>query len=275
MNRRHTSVPMRPRSKEGRQGPVSRTSSALAGIAAPAASAAAARGASSAAPAPSSAAAPGPVPAEQPLQARDDGRPIGVVLAGAERYLSGSLVAAFVGAPDFEVTITGPSLGEVVVGAYRGGPGLVVISHQHMAGLSGESIAQLQSQNSAMRFLLCDVPGGSDVPPGLLEIGFDAVCMRCAPSSAILEAARLAFEGRKVAVGAEARIVGGADELDEREREILRMVCSGARNAEIAQALYLAESTVKGQVATMCTKLGVNGRVGLAMAAVRLGLVAV
>lgn len=238
MTRRHSSAPMRPRPPEARPSPVPRASKAV-------------------------------------PSAPAGGEPIGVVLAGAERFLSDSLVRAFMGSPDFDVAVTGPSLGEVVLGAYRGGPSLVVVSHQHMTGLSGESIMHLQGQRPSLHFLLCDVPGGSEVPPGLLEIGFDAVCMRSASADAVLEAARLAAEGRKVAVGAELRIVGGADELDEREREILRLLCSGARNAEIAKALYLAESTVKGQVAAMCAKLGVNGRVGLAMAAVRLGVVPV
>jgi DNA-binding NarL/FixJ family response regulator len=48
--------------------------------------------------------------------------------------------------------------------------------------------------------------------------------------------------------------------FSHREREILTHVAEGATNKEIADRLYLAESTVKSHLSTAFTKLGVRSR---------------
>ncbi|MBJ7330545.1 MAG: response regulator transcription factor [Solirubrobacteraceae bacterium] len=48
--------------------------------------------------------------------------------------------------------------------------------------------------------------------------------------------------------------------LTHREREVLALVAAGESNAFIAGELYLAESTVKGHVTRIFTKLGVQSR---------------
>lgn len=198
---------------------------------------------------------------------------IRVVLAGAERYLSDSLVHAFEDSPLFTPISTGPAFGEVVREAYRGEANLVVVSHQHMLSLSGESMVFLQHSGLAIAFLLCDVPGGQEPPLGLLDAGFDAVCARSASPELIVKAGLSAVQGNKVLVGRKVRIVKAAPSLGERDVEIMRLVCAGARNSDIAEALYLAESTIKWHIGVLCDRFGVSSRVGLAMEAVRLGLV--
>jgi DNA-binding NarL/FixJ family response regulator len=48
--------------------------------------------------------------------------------------------------------------------------------------------------------------------------------------------------------------------LSARERQVVGMVAAGDTNAEIADRLYLAESTVKGHLAAAFSKLGVHTR---------------
>src|SRR5262249_38341542 len=50
------------------------------------------------------------------------------------------------------------------------------------------------------------------------------------------------------------------DSLTERELEVLRLVAGGLSNREIAETLRSAEGTVKNQVASILSKLGVHDR---------------
>lgn len=57
--------------------------------------------------------------------------------------------------------------------------------------------------------------------------------------------------------------------LTPRERQLIRLVAEGCRNAEIAMRLRVREQTVKNQLSIVYEKLGVRGRVALALYAHR------
>jgi DNA-binding NarL/FixJ family response regulator len=63
--------------------------------------------------------------------------------------------------------------------------------------------------------------------------------------------------------------------LTPREREIVRLVALGLRNAEVAQRLFISEVTVKTHLNNVFQKLSVRDRVGLVRYAIRVGLVGV
>jgi ATP/maltotriose-dependent transcriptional regulator MalT len=48
--------------------------------------------------------------------------------------------------------------------------------------------------------------------------------------------------------------------LSHRECQVLGLVCEGLTNAEIAESLVLAESTIKSHLASIFTKFGVHSR---------------
>ncbi len=66
---------------------------------------------------------------------------------------------------------------------------------------------------------------------------------------------------------------GVADQLSEREREVLRLLAKGFTNADIAQHLYLSEGTIRNYVSEVLAKLKVADRTQAALMAVRYGLV--
>ena len=61
--------------------------------------------------------------------------------------------------------------------------------------------------------------------------------------------------------------------LTPRERDILRLLTGGYANREIANALHLAEGTVKNHVSNLLLKLGVRDRTRAALRGLELGLV--
>ena len=57
--------------------------------------------------------------------------------------------------------------------------------------------------------------------------------------------------------------------LSAREREVYTLVCEGMSNADIAQRLFIAESTVKVHVHHVFDKLGIRSRTALALSHAR------
>ncbi len=61
--------------------------------------------------------------------------------------------------------------------------------------------------------------------------------------------------------------------LTDRERDVVRLVVEGLSNQAIGAQLYVGEATVKSHLSSAQRKLGVEGRVRLAVVATKAGLV--
>ncbi len=64
-----------------------------------------------------------------------------------------------------------------------------------------------------------------------------------------------------------------AEDLSDRELDVLKLLAEGHTNAEIAERLYLTRGTVRNYVSAILAKLGVEDRTQAAILAVRHGLV--
>ncbi|HEY8180884.1 MAG TPA: response regulator transcription factor [Thermoanaerobaculia bacterium] len=62
------------------------------------------------------------------------------------------------------------------------------------------------------------------------------------------------------------------EKLTEREREVVRLMAGGYSNKEIAHALGTAEGTIKNQVSSILSKLGVRDRTRAVLKALESGL---
>jgi DNA-binding NarL/FixJ family response regulator len=111
-----------------------------------------------------------------------------------------------------------------------------------------------------------------DVPPEQLVEGIRAV----ASGDALLAPSitrRVIEEFVQRAPGAPREMPSSVQELTPREREVLERLARGRSNSEIAQELFVSETTVKTHVAHVLTKLGVRDRVQAVVFAYESGIV--
>ncbi|WDQ98645.1 LuxR C-terminal-related transcriptional regulator [Devosia sp. J2-20] len=67
-------------------------------------------------------------------------------------------------------------------------------------------------------------------------------------------------------------IESDTEKLTARELEVLSLIAKGLRNADVAQALGLAETTIATHIKAIYRKLGISTRAEAAVHANRLGL---
>jgi DNA-binding NarL/FixJ family response regulator len=92
-----------------------------------------------------------------------------------------------------------------------------------------------------------------------LDAGADALVFEPEIEMALVASIRAVESGQSVVPR---RVRAGVERpnLSHRERQVLHLVCEGHTNAEIAEALFLAESTIKSHMASIFTKFGVHSR---------------
>lgn len=122
-----------------------------------------------------------------------------------------------------------------------------------------------------------------------LRSGAIGYLLKDAPTDKLYEAIRAAAKGESVLQpSVAARLVAQFSRLSEnaprwaqelteplstREMDVLRLMCAGVTNHEIAIKLFLAEGTVKNHVTSIFSKLGVSDRTKAVVRARELGLV--
>lgn len=118
----------------------------------------------------------------------------------------------------------------------------------------------------ASGFLLKDTPA-DDLVAGIRTVAAGDGLL--APSVTRRVIAEYAGRGRPGA-----GTVDGFETLTERELDVLKLMARGMTNAEIAEALFVSETTVKTHVSHIFTKLDLRDRAQAVVAAYEAGLVA-
>jgi DNA-binding NarL/FixJ family response regulator len=135
----------------------------------------------------------------------------------------------------------------------------VLLLDVEMPELSGIDVAQrLQDESHPVRLLALSSYDDQEYVRGLLESGASGYLTKENAPELIVEAVRAVARGEVRWFVQPAAAPGTTPDLTPRETDILHLMAEGRSNDEIAEALHLAESTVRKHATRVYSKLGVD-----------------
>ncbi len=180
------------------------------------------------------------------------------------------------GEPDLEV-VGEAGDGKEAVTTWRNLRPTVTIMDLQLPGQTGvEAIQAIRREDPEARILvLTTFDGDADIQRAL-EAGARGYLLKSVRRNILIEAVRAVAAGQRyLPPTTAARLVEAmeSERLTARELDVLRLLAKGERNREIADALGLAEPTVKIHVNNLLRKLQAKDRTEAAMIALKRGLI--
>lgn len=211
---------------------------------------------------------------------------IGVLLVDDQAMIRAGLRMVLESEPDIAVVAEASNGAEAVQVGKRERPD-VVLMDVRMPEMDGiEATRRLLEAAPDTRVIVVTTFDIDDYVYGALRAGASGFLLKDAPPDDLIDAIRVVAGGdaliapsvtkRLIAEFAqrrEERPVQGLDELTDRETEVLVLIARGMSNAEIAEELFVSETTVKTHVSHILTKLDLRDRVQAVVAAYEAGLV--
>lgn len=211
---------------------------------------------------------------------------ITAILADDQAMVRSGLRMILESEPDIRVVAEAENGAEAVRLAGRERPSLVLmdIRMPEMDGL--EATRRITAEHPDVRVIVLTTFDLDDYVYEALRGGASGFLLKDAPADDLVAAVRVVadggallapsitkrlieeFAGRPRAPETKAEL----ETLTEREAEVLRQVARGLSNAEIADELYVSETTVKTHVSHILTKLALRDRVQAVVFAYESGL---
>ena len=196
-----------------------------------------------------------------------------VVIADDQPMMRAGFKAVLEATGNIEVVAEAENGEEAVRAAREHSPDVVLIDIR-MPEMDGiEATRRMPTQ----RVLILTTFGLDEYIIDALRAGASGFLLKNAPTQEVIDAVRAVAAGDAVLSPAITRQLldqvgrrlpapvsktpDAVADLTEREREVLRMIAGGATNAEIAEALFVSEATVKSHVSNLLGKLGLRDRV--------------
>ena len=163
----------------------------------------------------------------------------------------------------------------------------VVLMDVRMPGVDGiDATRAVTATDSPPKVLVLTTFDLDDVVYEALRAGASGFLLKDAPEERLITAIRVVADGGSLFAPSVTRALiaefaqrsrppstASVDRLTERETEVLVQIARGMSNAEIAEALFVTENTVKTHVARILMKLGLRDRVQAVVLAYECGLV--
>ncbi|MEW2300899.1 response regulator transcription factor [Streptomyces sp. NPDC006655] len=225
---------------------------------------------------------PPPAPAPSPSPSR-------VLICDDQELIRMGLRMVVDSQPDLTVVGEAADGGAAIAGVAALEPDLVLMDVR-MPGLDGLAATEhLCAQPHGPRILVVTTFDLDEYAYTALRAGANGFLVKDAPAEEILVTVRAVLRGEvMVAPSLTRRLVerfvrqpptsgsaqrGRLAALTEREREVLALVARGLANGEIAERLFVGETTVKTHLGRVLTKLGLRDRIHAVIFAYESGLI--
>lgn len=217
-----------------------------------------------------------------------DPRPIRVLIVDDDPLVVAGLELIIGSAPDIDVVGTASDGDEVIDAIHRHHPDVVLLDVRMKRQDGLVTTAAVNRLPNPPRIIVLTTWDTDDIVRRAIAGGAAGFLLKTTDPLEIQQAVRRVNSGHGVLApdkvpyvfdvlkqsrsDREAAVAALAT-LSEREREVAIEVARGLSNAEIGRNLYLGEATVKTHLANAQRKLGVGGRVGVAVIVTKAGLI--
>ncbi|MFV0427198.1 MAG: response regulator [Beutenbergiaceae bacterium] len=187
---------------------------------------------------------------------------IKVLLADDQPMVRGGLAALLSLEADIDIVAEVGRGDEVLAAARQTAPDVCVIDIE-MPTMDGvEATATVRAAIPQVRVLIVTTFGRPGYLRRALEAGASGFLVKDTPASELADAVRRVHSGLRVVDPALATegLFAGTTPLTEREREVLRLVLTGAGLSDIARALHLSPGTVRNYVSGAIGKTNASTR---------------
>jgi len=185
---------------------------------------------------------------------------------------------------DMEVVGDAPNGAAAVSKAAETSPD-VVLMDLRMPVMDGvEAMRAIAAQQPSVSFIVLTTYDNDEYIFKGIEAGARAYLLKDSPREELFKAIRAVHRGESLIQPSVAskvldrfatlsRLSESPELLSEREKEVLRLMATGAANKAIASALFISESTVKTHVQSIFQKLDVSDRTGAVTQALQRGII--
>ena len=168
---------------------------------------------------------------------------------------------------EFEVIAEASNGTEAVALAHEEEPDLILLD-LNMKGMSGlDTLKALRTDGSSANIVILTVSDSPADIEALVKAGADGYLLKDTEPDELIELLKQAYGGDNAYSSVVARYLNDAasrndifDQLTEREMQTLQEVAKGYRNKQIADHLFISESTVKVHMKSLLKKLQVPSR---------------
>jgi DNA-binding NarL/FixJ family response regulator len=207
--------------------------------------------------------------------------PTRVLIVDDHEVLASSLALVLEAEPDITSAGVATTLEQARAMIDKAQPDVVLLDHRMPDGDGVAAIPSLLAQRPSMGVVVLTASSSDHVLLAAIEAGASGFLSKTRSLDEVTAAVRAAAAGESV-ISPEllARLLPrfgrgsthAAQELTEREREVLGLVAEGLSNAAIAERLVVSVHTVRNHIASLSAKLGAHSKLEALSIALRRGL---